>query len=964
MEPFITCLGFVVLVAMLVPFILAFAHARKIKALETAVEKLGARIASLESGTREPVAPVKEEPVVRPTPEPPVTAAAPAVPPPLPTIPRAAAPTPTVVVAPPKPATKPRAAIDWESFLGVKLFAWIGGFVLFLGVVFLVKYAFENNVITPAMRVIGGAIIGCALVAIGWFAARRNYRVPGQSLCATGVVILYADIFGAHAFYGLVSLGTAFVLMCVVTVAAFFLAVRLNAQVVVILGLLGGFLTPALLNEHTDQPLRLFSYIALLDAGIAAVVLRKRWNYLLVLAAAGTALMQLAWASEFGPAKATAGMLIFLGFEGQFLLFAWLRQKIQPPEKWSMAAACITGASALAFGFLLLDFRSLATRPGYFFGYTFLADIGLLALALSRKHPARIAAPAGSIVFLLLASWTALFLRHDLLWWALGAYVLFALIHAGFSVWPAREETKTKTAAPIWQSYVPLLALALLFIAVSRGETSFALWAVVLLIDIIAVGVAVTSKSVVALLAALVATLFTAGLWVVTAPPLNESVIGILTVIGTFGVFFSSASSFFTRKLGLTSGDSRRHVPALSAAMPFVLLLMVIAKLPIGVPTPVFAVALLLAVLLLALGILSRTSWVAAVALVFTWAVECEWHTMHLTDSYAFIALGWYVVFLLLFVAYPFFSAEKDSWLPWAIGALSGLLHFGLIFDLKSIYPQMQNGLVPAAFIIPFAFGVWFLIKKRGVIPASGDARLAWQGGAALLFLSLIFPIQFDREWITLGWAVEGLSLLALFRTVPNKGLRVVGTGMLSLAFVRLALNPAIFEYHRRTPVRIWNWYLYAYGLTSLCLFGGAHLLRNYRETLFARVAPRYLYTLGTILTFLLLNIEIADFFSIGPTLVFSFSGNFARDMSYSIAWALFAFVLLLVGMKKNMRFVRYAGLALLLVTLVKLFLHDLGYLSQLYRIGAFIGVALILIVASFVYQRFLAPRTKAPPAP
>ncbi len=953
MEPLITCLGFVLVVALLVPFILAFAHARKIKALETIVGKLGARINSLESQIRGPVAPLPEEPVVRPIPEPPTIA----VPPPLPTIARAAAPTPPpVIVTPSKPAAKPRAAIDWESFLGVKLFAWIGGFVLFLGVVFLVKYAFENNVITPVTRVIGGATIGCTLIAIGWFAARRDYRVPGQSLCATGVVILYADIFGAHAFYGLVSLGTAFALMSVVTVAAFFLAVRLNAQVVVILGLLGGFLTPALLNEHTDQPLRLFGYIALLNAGIAAVVLRKRWNYLLVLAAAGTALMQLAWASEFNPGKATAGMLIFLGFEAQFLLFAWLRQKIQPPEKWSMAAACITGASALAFGFFLLDFSSLATRPGYFFGYTFLADIGLLALALSRKHPARISAPSGSIIFLLLASWTALFLRQDLLWWALGTYLLFALIHAGFSVWPARAETKT--AAPIWQSYVPLLALALLFIAVWRGETSFAIWAVVLVIDIIAVLLAITSKSVVALLAALLATLFTAGLWVVTAPPLHQSVVGILMVIGTFGVFFSSASSFVTRKLGLTSADSRRHVPALSAAMPFVLLLMVIAKLPIGVPTAVFAVALLLAVLLLALGILSSTSWVAAVALIFTWAVECEWHTMHLADSYAFIALGWYVVFFLLFVAYPFFSAEKKSWLPWAIGSLSGLLHFALIFDLKSIYPQMQNGLVPAAFAMPFAFGVWFLTKKQGVLPASGDARLAWQGATALFFLSLIFPIEFDREWVTLGWAVEGVALLALFRGVPNKGLRIVGTGMLSLAFVRLALNPAVLEYHRRTPVRIWNWYLYAYGLTSLCLFGGAHLLRNCRETLFARIAPRYLYTLGTILTFLLLNIEIADFFSIGPTLVFSFSGNFARDMSYSIAWALFAFALLLVGMKKDMRFVRYAGLALLLVTLVKLFLHDLGYLSQLYRIGAFIGVALILIIASFVYQRFLAPRT------
>lgn len=92
---------------------------------------------------------------------------------------------------------------------------------------------------------------------------------------------------------------------------------------------------------------------------------------------------------------------------------------------------------------------------------------------------------------------------------------------------------------------------------------------------------------------------------------------------------------------------------------------------------------------------------------------------------------------------------------------------------------------------------------------------------------------------------------------------------------------------------------------------------------------------------FLLLNIEIADYFSIGPTLTFSFSGNFARDMTCSIAWALFAFELLLAGMRVRAKAVRYAGLALLILTLVKLFLHDLGNLNQLYRISAFIGVAL-----------------------
>src|ERR1019366_2113470 len=99
----------------------------------------------------------------------------------------------------------------------------------------------------------------------------------------------------------------------------------------------------------------------------------------------------------------------------------------------------------------------------------------------------------------------------------------------------------------------------------------------------------------------------------------------------------------------------------------------------------------------------------------------------------------------------------------------------------------------------------------------------------------------------------------------------------------------------------------------------------------------------------------IADYFAEGPTLTFQFSGSFARDMSYSMAWALFALILLVIGIWKRLPATRYAALGLLSVTLLKLFFHDLSELGQLYRIGAFLVVAVILIVASFLYQRFVS---------
>ncbi len=165
-----------------------------------------------------------------------------------------------------------------------------------------------------------------------------------------------------------------------------------------------------------------------------------------------------------------------------------------------------------------------------------------------------------------------------------------------------------------------------------------------------------------------------------------------------------------------------------------------------------------------------------------------------------------------------------------------------------------------------------------------------------------------------------------------------------------------MLEYHPRAARPILNWYLYAYGIVTICLFAGTRLVAPPRNLVLKSNVPPILAGLGTVLAFLLLNIEIADYFSQpGSTLTFQFSGNFGRDMTYSIAWALFALVLLVYGILKTTPAARYAAMGLLCAALLKLFFHDLARLGQLYRIGAFIGVAVIAMLASFAYQKFFA---------
>jgi uncharacterized membrane protein len=288
---------------------------------------------------------------------------------------------------------------------------------------------------------------------------------------------------------------------------------------------------------------------------------------------------------------------------------------------------------------------------------------------------------------------------------------------------------------------------------------------------------------------------------------------------------------------------------------------------------------------------------------------------------------------------------------------MAGVPQFFLIHRFVSaVYPNHMMGLLPAAFAIPGLLSLVIILKEIPAETKSRMAQLAWFGGVALFFVTLIFPIQFDRQWITIGWALEGTALLWLFHRVPHPGLRLAAIGLLLAAFVRLALNPAVLEYHPRSQTPIFNWYLYAYGIVTVCLFAGANLLAPPRNLVSKSNIPPILIGPGAVLAFLLLNIEIADYFSEpGQTLTFQFSGNFARDMTYSIAWALFALTLLVIGILKKAPAARYAAMGLLCITLLKLFFHDLAQLSQLYRIGAFVSVAIVAMLASFAYQKFFA---------
>jgi len=164
-----------------------------------------------------------------------------------------------------------------------------------------------------------------------------------------------------------------------------------------------------------------------------------------------------------------------------------------------------------------------------------------------------------------------------------------------------------------------------------------------------------------------------------------------------------------------------------------------------------------------------------------------------------------------------------------------------------------------------------------------------------------------------------------------------------------------------RGALRIFNWYLYAYAICAAAMFAAAWWMSGSSDRLMPG-RPRVsalLPAAAVILLFLLLNIEIADYYATGSTLEFRFSATLAQDLTYTLGWGAFAIGLLIVGIRGRIRNARLASIGLLLVTVFKCFLHDLGRLGGLYLVASFVGLAICLALVALALQRFVLAQPK-----
>ncbi len=349
----------------------------------------------------------------------------------------------------------------------------VGMLVLLAGVAALLKYASDQGWLNLPIELRLSLISIAALAGLVFAWRKRNsHRTFALALQGGAIGVLLLTVFAACRNHGLIGTVPAFAISVVLIAGLAVMAVLQESRTLAVLGVLAGFMAPVWLSDGSGNHVALFSYYALLNAGVFAIAWVRPWRELNLLGFAFTWGIGSVWGVlDYAPQKFASTEPFLLLFFAFYLLLPLLHARRSntpgsarvdgallfgtPLVVFSLQAALLEGermplalcALALAalyalLGWLLIRrerFQVLAR------GYAILA-VGFATLAV----PLALSARATAAVFALEGAglvWLGLLQRHRLARWTGIGLQLAAAVALAAGVASERAPTETITNA-------------------------------------------------------------------------------------------------------------------------------------------------------------------------------------------------------------------------------------------------------------------------------------------------------------------------------------------------------------------------------------------------------------------------------------------------------------------------------------------------------------------------------------
>ncbi|HEY8550278.1 MAG TPA: DUF2339 domain-containing protein [Vicinamibacterales bacterium] len=423
---------FISLVLAIIAMLRALGSQRDADALRTEIRQLRERVAILEARFAERASPAAAAPPPAAAPVPTADGEPPA---PAPQAPGLQADVPTVVIppvpadaastaqadaGPPEGAVAPEpagsmAAVDTdagagvpppvpppeslEARIGARWLLYLGVATLVLGLSYFVKYAFDNEWIPPAGRVLLALVAGFALIGVGRRCVAQDLVVYGQSLTGGGIGVLYLSIYAAHQWYGLIGRPAAFVGMVLVTAAGAVLADRQRSQPLALFAITVGFFTPALVGGDPGAPATILTYLLILDAGTLYLARRRAWPALNLASYVLTFLVLMSWGERHYQRDQYLVVQLYLTAFLLLFLYVYRENRRAPGPLASLTSALLIFAPVV---YHLASVAILSPHRGAFFIYLIAFSVaGVMTAGLLRMRWLRLLVWVGAALPLL-----------------------------------------------------------------------------------------------------------------------------------------------------------------------------------------------------------------------------------------------------------------------------------------------------------------------------------------------------------------------------------------------------------------------------------------------------------------------------------------------------------------------------------------------------------------------------------
>lgn len=861
-------------------------------------------------------------------------------------------------------------SIEWERWVGVRGAALLGGVLFALAAIFLYMHAVEQQWITPRSRVFSGTSAGLAMLGVAEFLRRRSYQIAPGAVAAAGIVALYASTWAAHELYAMIGQAPALAAFAAITALCVGLALRHASQFVAVLGLLGGFATPLVLQMPAGNPIGLFGYLLLLNAGLLMVGRRQAWHSLGMLGIFATGAIEVYWAfAHAGPDEALIGLGALSAIALLFIAVRPSADRVEPAlVQISRSLVVLT---PMLLGLYFAQRVDLRMELWVIASYAAFLTIGGIVLARRQGNPSLSIACAVALTAVV-SAWAVGPVRTDdfaleLCGVSVGLVILFAAI--------SRIEG---TQIGRWCSFTIQTALLILLAGLARAlpsEPADSPWpwfgasalCLVALFEHRSLGVWRLVPCFAGGALAAITLYFRTPL----SNPYSPADGVLLGAAAVFGVALTVAGFIGSRK-----GDSVRIVAAATAIAP--LLLLYSSRL-VGTSGGAYAGSMsFLALCIAALSARVRSGWLLQSAIVlagvalFLHPLLVREYTNHDLDWQS----SWTLVAVLttsaLLTAWPAllrtrYQLSTSAWRAAATAA--PLLYIASALALEAQWGRSWKLLAPA--FVALCLLVVDGLFARTLDPETRSAndvsvrRVArtWLRGMAAPFVAAALVLWANDTWGILWFAITGALLALVARRERHPGpacwsafALVCATAGLSIAgFARWYETSERFLFNRMS-LDGWGAALCA-GAALWCATRPNRLHLEQSRPWVRRAEVPLIVALSLALAgslFQWINLTVFDHWSDSTHVVIRFDHLPARDLTLSSSWIVYGLAWLGVGMWKRISAARWVSLALLLLSLGKVFLFDLAHLEGLYRVASLLGLGLSLVSVSLLYQRFV----------